>query len=274
MRITRRRFIQSGLLLSTGLVLTDAFWAEKFFIETNEFYLNDASPTTTNLKLLQASDLHLQSVKHRHERLAEKINQLTPDLILFTGDAIDKAEKLTILDDFLKLIDRDIKKVAILGNWEYWGKVNLQALKTVYSAHNCVLLINQTTRYAFNGKTISITGIDDLLGGNADFNSAISNYQPSDYHIVLTHCPEHRDILAAQVRKDVPIDFVLSGHTHGGQLNFFGYTPFLPRGSGKYLKGWYNESYPNLYVSKGIGSSIIPARFGARAEIGVFSLRT
>ena len=58
-----------------------------------------------------------------------------------------------------------------------------------------------------------------------------------------------------------------SWHTHGGQITFLGFVPFKPRGSGKYLKGWYKESEPKMYISKGVGTSILPIRFGARAEI-------
>ena len=60
---------------------------------------------------------------------------------------------------------------------------------------------------------------------------------------------------------------VLSGHTHGGQITFLGIAPFKPQGSGKYLKGWYKKSGPKMYISKGIGTSILPIRFGARAEM-------
>lgn len=272
MPLTRRQFIMNGILLTAGLALADTFWAEQFLMETNEFYLNNATKNSSNIKFIQVSDLHLQSVKYRHKRLAEKLNMINPDLILFTGDAIDKGRNLPVLNDFLKLINRDINKVAILGNWEYWGQVNLPELKSVYAQHNCTLLINENKRYVFRDKSVSITGIDDLLGGTPDYSSAIANYHQSDYHVILTHCPQHRDILASEADESVPIDFVLSGHTHGGQLNIFGYTPFMPRGSGNYVKGWYSESHPKLYVSKGIGTSLIPARFGARAEIGVFNL--
>jgi predicted MPP superfamily phosphohydrolase len=67
------------------------------------------------------------------------------------------------------------------------------------------------------------------------------------------------------------IDYVFSGHSHGGQLNIFGYIPNLPPGVGNYIKGWYKDKSPELYVSKGIGTSILPIRLGARAEIAVFN---
>lgn len=268
MSVSRRKFIKAGILTLAGLGLADAFWFEKFFIEVNEFFIGSATKDTKNIQVIQISDLHLQSVSYKHTQLAKKLNKLNPNLIVITGDAIDKAENISALNDFLKLINRDIKKVAILGNWEYWGNVNLTELKKIYADHNCTLLVNETVQCIFEHKTLSLTGVDDYLGGNADFNMAMKNYQKSDYHIVLNHCPAYSDSIITQH----PVDFILSGHTHGGQINLFGYIPFLPEGSGKYVKGWYKNKLPHLYVSKGIGTSIFPARFGARAEIAIFNL--
>ncbi|MES2652734.1 MAG: metallophosphoesterase [Bacteroidota bacterium] len=272
MPISRRKFIKAGILTTTGIVLADAFWIEKFFIEVNEFFIGTATKDTTNIKVVQISDLHLQSVNYQLMQLAKKLNKLKPNLILITGDAIDKAKNISLLDDFLKLISKDIEKVAILGNWEYWGKVNISELKRIYANNNCTLLVNQTIQYAVHDKTISITGIDDYLGGNADFEAAIKDYKKSDHHIILNHCPGYSNDIFERLNKDVNVDFILSGHTHGGQINILGFAPFLPPGSGKYIKGWYSDTVPNLYVSKGIGTSIFPARFGARAEIAIFNL--
>src|SRR5688572_5670480 len=152
---TRRKFIKFGIAALAALVSIDAFWIERFFIETNEFYLGDSTSTTTNIKLIQISDLHLQSVGRALIQLAKTINNAKPDLILITGDAIDKAANISVLNDFLKLIDDHIRKVAILGNWEYWGKVDLQELRRTYNRHNGVLLINQTIQYSFHERTIS-----------------------------------------------------------------------------------------------------------------------
>jgi len=69
----------------------------------------------------------------------------------------------------------------------------------------------------------------------------------------------------------MPIDLILSGHTHGGQVKLLGFIPYLPQGSGKYVSGWYLDQHKQLYVSKGIGTSILPIRFGARAEISIFN---
>lgn len=269
---TRRKFIKYGLGATAGIALTDALWFEKFFIETNEFFHGNANKDTHNIKVVQLSDLHLQTVNYQLRQLVKKLNKLNPDLILITGDAIDKEDNLPLLNEFLSLFKRDIKKVAILGNWEYWGNIDVTELEKIYDAHNCTLLINQSKQYSFYNKTISITGLDDYIGGNADINIAIKEYTKSDYHIILNHCPQYSDTISTQVNKDCNIDFILSGHTHGGQLNIFGFTPVLPRGSGKYVKGWYKTNSIDMYVSKGIGTSVFPARFGSRAEIAIFNL--
>jgi predicted MPP superfamily phosphohydrolase len=146
-------------------------------------------------------------------------------------------------------------------------------LKEIYEINNCELLINETRRYIFKEKSISITGVDDYIGGKADITAALKLYQQSDYHIVLNHCPQYSDILYKMNADEVPIDFILAGHTHGGQVNLFGFVPFKPQGSGRYLKGWYQDGTRKMYVSKGLGTSILPVRFLARAEMAVFYLK-
>lgn len=270
MPISRRKFIEYGLYLAGAAVLVDAFWAEQFFIEIKEFNFKNATPKNHNLKILQLSDLHLKSVNYQLKILAEKVNSIKPDLIVITGDAIDESDKLPILDDFLNLLDDDIKKVAILGNWEYWGKIDIQLLTKIYNSHNCDLLINQNKQYEINGEKITITGLDDFIGNKADFNQSVINLKESKFHLVLNHCPAYNDEIIKEAHKnDLTVDLILSGHTHGGQVNYFGRVLFLPEGSGKYVKGWYKKRGVPMYISKGIGTSIYPVRLGARAEVAV-----
>jgi predicted MPP superfamily phosphohydrolase len=187
-------------------------------------------------------------------------------LIFITGDSVDQTEKIDSLNELLELINPTIQKYAITGNWEYWGNVDLAKLKNVFHKNNCELLINENRTISIRDREISIIGIDDFVGGNADFIKAIENLNHTEINIVLSHCPEHRDLITKQ-KGDLEIDLVLSGHTHGGQITFFGIVPFKPKGSGNYLKGWYKESEPKMYISKRIGTSVLPIRFGARAEM-------
>jgi uncharacterized protein len=64
---------------------------------------------------------------------------------------------------------------------------------------------------------------------------------------------------------------MLAGHTHGGQVALFGWAPLRPPGSGRYVQGWYRDAATSLYVSRGIGTSVVPARFCAAPEVAYFA---
>ncbi len=268
-KTTRRKFIKRGLLASFGLVVLDMFWFEKFIIDWN--YFDVSKDKGAKIKIVQLSDLHLKKVRYVHEGIADKINEIQPDIILITGDAIDSRDHLEVLDKFLGLIDHSIVKYAIPGNWEYWGYIDLKELDKVYHKHNCLLMVNHNRSLKIRDREISIIGVDDLVGGKADFRMAANNLESEDTVIVMTHCPEHRDYIVRE-KGELDIDLILSGHTHGGQITLFGWAPFRPVGSGEYLKGWYKDQSPPLYVSKGIGTSIVPMRFFSRAEVAVFEV--
>jgi predicted MPP superfamily phosphohydrolase len=187
MKISRRKFI-TWFAIGTPLVaLLDGFLIERFFVETKEYFLTEKNNNNT-LRILQLSDLHLKTFDLKAKTLAKKINNIKPDLLLITGDAIDKKENIDLLNEFLTAVGDGIPKAAILGNWEYWGKINISKLRQVYSDHNCTLLINETKQFSLPGKTISISGTDDFVGGNADIAVALQKFISSDYHIILNHC--------------------------------------------------------------------------------------
>ncbi|TXE07769.1 metallophosphoesterase [Gelidibacter salicanalis] len=268
-KFNRRRFIMGGILASLGFVLIDSFWFEKYIIDWNYFNLKKSGQPP--IKIVQISDLHIDQVRSFHRAIAKKINKLQPDLIVFTGDSVDAPDTLEYLDEFLKLIDHSMQKYAILGNWEYWGNVNLSTLKNTFTRHNCELLVNEHRTISIKNRSLNVIGIDDFVGGNADFISAVDGMKAAEATVVLTHCPEHRDVIIKQ-KGELLIDLVLCGHTHGGQITFFGWVPFKPKGSGPYVKGWYQEKDPKMYISKGIGTSVLPIRLGARAEVAMFDL--
>lgn len=271
MAISRRKFIKSGVIVTGVALFLDAFWIEHNFIQTNEFFLNNATEgANNNIKIVQISDIHIQILNSPLEELAEMLNKLQPDLIVFTGDVLDRPENITVFKSFIELIDVHIPKASILGNWEYWANVTMEELNLIYKNNNCRLLINQGTQFKLREKTFSITGVDDFVAGDPDIIEALKWYQPADYHIILNHCPQYTDQIRSALSSNIKADLILSGHTHGGQVNLFGFCPYLPKGSGKYVKGWYDGN-PKMYVSKGIGTSIFPIRLGSRAEVAVFN---
>lgn len=243
------------------------------------------SPAQREVTFAQVTDLHLQHVGGMHRRMAARVNALRPDFVLFTGDAVDRPGKLGELRSLLALFDPRTPKYAILGNWEHWAGVDLDELASLYRAVNCRLLVNDFAIHEIGGRSIRLTGLDDLLGGKPDPARALAGPADADAHLVLAHCPEHRDRLGPT---PPPVAFkqasppsatfagatlMLSGHTHGGQVNLFGWAPILPQGSGRYVRGWFRDAgQVPMYVSRGIGTSMAPVRLGAPPEVAVFTM--
>lgn len=241
------------------------------------------SPDQRETTLVQITDLHLQSVRGMHRRMAARVNALRLDLVLFTGDSVDRPDRLGALASLLARFDARVAKYAILGNLEHWSGVDLGELADVYRRANGRLLVNESAVHEVRGRALRVTGLDDLVGGRPDSRTAFADVDAADAHLLLAHCPEHRDRLALPPVpfggvEPAPADagritMMLSGHTHGGQVNVLGWTPVLPRGSGRYVRGWFRDpgGVP-LYVSRGIGTSVVPVRLGAPPEVAVFTM--
>ncbi len=252
-----------------GLALLDAYWFERYIIDWNKFDISDGS--SNKIKTIQLSDLHLNQIKSFHRSLAQKINEEQPDTLFITGDSVDRTRDIPVLDTFLALIDTDIPKFAIMGNVDYEGDVDIDLLRKTFEKYNGKLLINQNHQLNVRDRMLNIIGVDDFLCGYPDYSKAAEDLNFSTDTIVLNHCPAYRDeIDAINSKVGRKIKLVLSGHTHGGQITFFGKALFTPYGSGRYLKGWYKNEHSQLYVSKGIGTRVLPLRFWSRAEAIVF----
>jgi uncharacterized protein len=271
----------STIVTATVLVLLDALVYEKNFFQIKKFKIGNPDSGGTPIRLLQLADLHLKDyLTTKHRRLAAAIRKLQPDLILITGDAMDKHGHPEVLDDLLALMDPDIPKAAILGNHEYESGLGPEVFRRTYEKYGVDLLVNDSVCYMIRDHRMCITGLDDLIHGQDDLKRAFQRIENESNHLVLLHSPLHQESLLQKfeaLKKEGQLDasarirYMLAGHNHGGQVTLFGlYAPYLPKKSGKYLKGWYNQKEPYLYVSKGFGTSTIPVRFWARAEITLF----
>lgn len=281
-RLSRRQFIGG-----VGAFAATAVAAETFFLEPRRVTLTRHTIATPDgmrsVRIAQLSDLHLRSLGAHEQRIVHGLHAAGPDIILHTGDAIDRADALPLLDEFLQLLPKVEASVAILGNWEYWGQVDLRALEILYARHDVELLVNRSVVNRVHGRSFTLTGLDDLIGGKPDTARAFADVeQGAPGHIVLAHCPAHRDVLWPETPSDrtsSPLAeppyrplALLAGHTHGGQLCVGGWAPVRPRGSGKYVSGWYRDAKVPMYVSRGLGTSIVHARLGSVPEVAVFDV--
>jgi uncharacterized protein len=266
-------FILLAIAVSFCLLIVYACVIEpNCFVVTRHQLNPQFAANNQNFKIVQISDLHLKRFDNRARRIAERVNRLNPNVVLFTGDAIDRVEQLNGFERFLSLLDRQTAKYAILGNWEYWAGVDLKRLTEIYAAYNCRLLVNESILHNYGDCSILITGLDDLVS-QPDLIKSLQNISPQPNHLLLAHSPGYRDLLSsaelAKIAQYKP-QYMLSGHTHGGQFSLFGFAPLRPHGSGRYVSGWYRDGAIALYVSRGLGVSIFPARLGVVPEISYF----
>ena len=244
---TRRRFrLAAGA--AAGAVGIEALWLEPRRVTVTRHRVGGGSRP---LRVVQLSDLHLQGIHQFEIDVASTVSNLTPDVIVLTGDSIDKRDRHGVLDEFLGALPTQTPKYAVLGNWDYWSRAPVNELRAVYERHHC-------------------RGADDLIGGNPDLGS-LTPAASDETHVLLAHCPAYRE--RVERRAAGRFTCMLSGHTHGGQIRFFGFAPVLPRGSGGYVSGWYRgPSRLPMYVSRGIGTSLVRARLGAPPEVSVFEI--
>ncbi len=226
------------------------------------------SPNAPRLSLLQISDLHLKQIGGLEERLLEKIHARAPDVIVLTGDVVDRRGSLWQLELFLRQLPHATRRFAITGNWEHWAGISLESLERLYAGHGVELLVNRSVVFDHGGRQVRVTGLDDLVAGQPDAEAALSAAEPCANHLLLAHCPAVRD--AVPLPAAHAPTFMLSGHTHGGQIAPFGIAIKLPHGSGGYVSGWYRDDGVPLYVSRGIGTSLVPIRIGATPELAQF----
>jgi predicted MPP superfamily phosphohydrolase len=258
---TTRALLLAILIAASLLVFATAFVPGDFEVTTHDV----GAGSQSRVRVVQISDLHIQQFGERESRLVQTIRDLQPDVIALTGDIIDDPENQQSLASFLGALE-PVPRVAVLGNWEYWSGVDIGWLRKIYeSSPNSHLLINQTTNIAIKSREFKFVGLDDFTAGKPR-TSLIQRPTTAPTTIVLQHSPGlfHR---TSGTSKD---QICLSGHTHGGQVTFFGRALWTPPGSGDFLAGWYATAECRLYVSRGIGTSILPIRLGAHPEIAVF----
>ena len=260
-----------GIRIGFIALICAAFYA--VLIEPHWLYINfydlRSDKTLDVIRIVHLADLHIQEIDSYEAKVTDQIKILEADLLVLSGDVIDKADHLPILHSFLTELG-EIKAIAVLGNWEYWSGVDIQALYEEYQHHNIRLLVNDGISYKIRQRSIRVLGIDDFTAGHPDFD--LLQYPiEDDLAILVQHSPAYFENLPTSSNTEL-LDLCLAGHTHGGQVTLFGRPLWKPPGSGTFSSGRYYTAACELFVSKGIGTSILPIRFWARPEIAVFDL--
>ena len=223
-------------------------------------------------RVVQLSDLHLQRFDTAAKNIVTQVQALQPDLVVLTGDAIDRADALPVLQMFLSALG-SLPVMAVPGNWEHWSDLDFRALSVLFTERpGGRLLLNQSAAFTAKGRIVQVVGLDDFTAGQPDLRQ-LSVAKPDEVSILLQHSPGFFDKPEVnRLMSDLQFAVCLSGHTHGGQITLGGWAPFRPVGSGRYVAGFYDVPGCHLYVSRGLGTSVLPLRWGPAPEIAVFDL--
>jgi uncharacterized protein len=253
------------ILLGTA-VAVDALFIEPQRIEVTHHELPGA--VATPLKIAHLSDIHAYGFGRRERRVLEILAEEKPDIILITGDSAgrwvgrpngDYASAKTVYEQ----LHAPLGVWFVRGNWENAQPVHNE--RTFYESVGVRLLLNSSGEAR---PDVWIAGLDDPYTGIAKLDAALAGIPPGIYTILLFHSPGYFSHVAGRV------NLCLAGHTHGGQVRLPFTKPFwLPRGAGHFLEGWYEDNGTKMYVSRGIGTSILPIRFFCRPEIDFITVR-
>jgi uncharacterized protein len=231
-------------------------------------------------RIVHLSDLHAGRkvpLAYLHEAV-QLANQQRGDLIALTGDFIHKGYRhIESVANTLAGLTATVGIYAVLGNHDFSVR-NALGIRRYRSLHTAVekaltqrgitVLRNQHTRVNRAGESLHLVGLDDLWSRRCDAHSALVGLAPNLPRVVLAHNPHTIEKLQEQ-----RCDLMLSGHTHGGQINWPGVgRVFLSRKGRRYAAGMYQVRDSYLFVHRGVGFGL-RFRFGVRPEVAVLELR-
>lgn len=276
----KRSRVKIVLFALLCLLVFLALWA--FVIEPSRLVLREERITLpswpANLKDMRIaviSDLHAGSpyitIEKIHQ-IVEMTNSARPDLILMPGDFIIQGVKggsfmePEVMASELKGLRARLGIFATLGNHDWW--YNGPRVKKSLENAGITALENDAAKIERDGAIIWVAGIGDKWTGNPDIASALAKVNDGAPIIALTHNPDIFPSIPARVA------LTIAGHTHGGQVSLpiIG-RPIVPSDYGqRYASGHIVEGSKRLFVSTGVGTSILPVRFRVPPEISLLTI--
>ena len=230
------------------------------------------------LKIVHFSDLHYLRITNKEttKNIIKEINILNPDIVVFTGDLIDKDYTPTNTDindlkELLLSIKSKYGKYSVIGNND--NKIR-ETIEDIYTNSNFILLNNDyDIIYGNNNDKLFIGGLDTYSYDKSDIDKVMTYFADNEdinYKIILVHEPDYIDIINSKYND---INLVLSGHSHNGQVNIpYVKKLFLPFGSRKYYENYYKVSNTDLYISSGLGESRINFRIFNKPSINFYRI--
>lgn len=274
MTLTRRQFLKRGIVTGVaGLVASYPFFIERYLVLVNHYKIPvpHLPLEFSGFRIAHLTDLHygflnpLCFIRH----IINRTNALKPDITVCTGDYVHEFKNTSQIDTVwpeLARLEAPHGVYSVLGNHDHWAdtvRSDFWLKKTKQD------LRHKTVRIERNSKRLWLAGAGDLLEDHRNIDDLLKNIPDDHCRIVLAHNPDSADTPHSR-----RIDLMLSGHTHGGQVNvpFVG-TPILPVKNKNYSSGLKRSLRgENVFISRGIGWAMYPVRFNCPPEIAVLEL--
>jgi predicted MPP superfamily phosphohydrolase len=225
------------------------------------------------LRVDVVSDLHTGSPRNGVDKLDRVVQQLSAsdsDVVILAGDYVilkvllGKYVTPEVVAAHLKPLLARKRVYAVLGNHDWWK--NGMLVRHALEADGITVLENTATETSFGQCKLWLVGVGDLWEGHPDIPRAFAAVNDDAPVIAITHNPELFRRMPARA------SLVIAGHTHGGQVNFLPGQPSTR--FGKFIAGPILYDNRQLFVTPGIGTSILPFRFRVPPEISRLTLRS
>jgi len=262
-----------GLLIVSGLILLSYCFFESRWIKITEIEIEsvDVPDSFNGSKFVFISDIHRGPFlsSQRLSGIVNRINEIKPEVIILGGDYVHYRFKY-IEPAFIELskLRANLGIYAVLGNHDHYADAGFtKKMMAKYGINN---IDNQSLWVKKSNDSIKIGGVGDLWEDTQQPENTLAGLKKSNFAILVTHHPDYIEKMNTDL-----IDLTLSGHTHGGQITFFGlWAPILPSQYGqKYRYGMVDSGKMKSYISSGIGTVIVPFRFFSRPEIVIIRLK-
>lgn len=242
--------------------------ANSLSLERVDIHLKRLPRKLDGLKIIHLSDTHhspFTTLEHI-ERVVKVANRLKPDMFLLTGDYVShEREYIGPVAAVLGTLKAKYGVHACLGNHDHWTDADL--VTHLFRGEGISVLINEGFRLEARGASFWLAGVDDYMVGNTDVAAALRGSFPDEMKLLLAHNPI---IFRESARYGV--DLTLSGHTHGGQIKVRSEEKrILPQR--KLKAGLHTRRDSQIYITRGIGTVVVPMRYQCPPEISLLELR-
>jgi predicted MPP superfamily phosphohydrolase len=247
------------------------FKVERFDFPKSGTGLNKTGSGGTGLKIMHLTDLHVYLTRVPASKIRETVLEENPDIILISGDYIDKPVHILHFLRYLDAFSKGYRTIVCLGNHDLRAlgrrKPGIDKFIADMEALRVEVLINRTVVVEKQGKKYNIVGIDDLREGHPDISKALAGCVPGIPKISLTHNPD----LVLHI-PDKCVDYMFCGHFHGGQIWMpFNLEFFLLRNDQLcrmgIKRGYHEVNGIKMYLNRGLGNVMVPMRLFSRPEI-------